>query len=73
MFVQALLGVSGDSRSRCDGFDAAVVAATAERTVLIESDMADLAGSEGCAVVDLAVNDDPAANTGGNGHVEHVL
>ncbi len=65
-------GTTGNRGARGVGLEAAVVAATAASAVEVDGDVADFAGAIGGTVMELAVQDDPAADPGPDGHADHV-
>src|SRR5215211_7837084 len=58
-----LSSLSRDGVPACEGLQASVVAACAQRTVLIDGQMSNLAGRAGGAAVDLLVDNQSCANT----------
>src|SRR5512133_252325 len=66
-----LLCSARDRGTRRQRFDAAALAASAQRTVVINADMASFRGSTGAAMMNPAVEDDSAADARANRHVEN--
>ena len=61
-----------DRRTGGQGFDAAVFAAGAARTPVVDGHVPALGGASGASVMDLAVQDDARADAGAEGGVEDV-